>query len=473
MQCNTAIFYDIENLTGLFGAKTNTSLHLEEIYRRVLDLDGVCGVSVQKAYADWSLQQYRNLRTSILHIGIDAVQVFNTNLHDKVKNAADVCLIIDAVDLISKQPEIENYVIASGDGIYTFLAKKLHEHGKRVIGCGFEIISNVIFQNACDYFISLEKTDSSIVATSKRRIPNLLQVPVPLAEEEIKNIEPIIEPTVKIPKKFAKTKYSEAVASANIEIWKDMGDSSGCIHVVRKLVESVFIDSTKNMPGIEVSVFTTYLSHYLPGFKVTSHGFKRISEFIRFILTGSPYCIYSISDNVLLMAPREVAKGNIMEDIKGLLITTYDGSRYNSVFNVPTDEPFVYSITPENKAELLKPEKIEEHVEEKEDVKADSVRKFVKEAFDELSRLDALPVNEVKKLTTADYSRSKFGLKTPILKEISDDSNLTEERRVNGKVKYWKEPFKFNSKSYLIYKEWVASLHKNRFIKWLADYKND
>ena len=123
MVCNTAVFYDIENLVGLHNGKTNSNLHLDEIFRKVLELENVNGISIQRAYADWAAQAYRNLRCSVLEVGIEPIQVFTTNSYDKVKNAADVSMIIDAVDLIAKRPEIENYVIASGDGIFVFLSR--------------------------------------------------------------------------------------------------------------------------------------------------------------------------------------------------------------------------------------------------------------------------------------------------------------------------------------------------------------
>jgi len=169
MACNTAIFYDIENLMGVFSGKTNTGLHLDEIYKRVLALDGVTGVSIQRAYADWAIPMHRNLKTSVLQVGIEPIQIFNTNQNDRVKNASDISLIIDAVDLAARQPEIVNFVIASGDGIFAFLSKKLHQHGKRVIGCSFEKIANPIFRNSCDFFIGLEKSDKAIIAKATTR----------------------------------------------------------------------------------------------------------------------------------------------------------------------------------------------------------------------------------------------------------------------------------------------------------------
>ncbi|MCL2356824.1 MAG: NYN domain-containing protein [Defluviitaleaceae bacterium] len=486
MLCNTAIFYDIENLTAIFGGKSNTVLHLDEIYRRVLETEGVHGVSVQRAYADWAMPQHRNMRNSVLQVGIEPVQIFNTNLNDKMKNAADVSLIIDAVDLISRRPEIENYVIASGDGIFAFLAKKLHEHGKRVIGCSFDRITNNIFRNSCDYFISLEKSDAIITATSRKtKVAKTPQSATAQSAAPQPAPQPV-EDSKKVPATFPKTKYTEALIAANIEIWRDKGDLSGCFHTVRKMIEAIFVPETKDMPGIEVSVFTNYISHYLPDFKVTRHGFKRISEFIRFALTSGPFCIHSIEDNVLLIAPRSEAKGTIMEDVRGLVITSAQGNKYNSVFNVPLGESFSYSLLPDESkktkpaAKKEKPPKVAPPAPPKpltppepseqpspESQVSGSIRKWIKDRFEELSAADALPVAETRKLTTSEYSEKTFGVRTPVFKEIETRSNLAEQRTANGKIKYWKESFRFNGKMYLVYKEWVANLHKERFAAWL------
>jgi hypothetical protein len=572
MAPNTAIFYDIENLIGPFTGKANTILHLDEIYRRVLSAEGVAGVSVQRAYADWSLPLHRNLRGSVLQVGIEPVQIFNTNPYDKIKNAADVSLIIDAVDLIARRPEITNFVIVSGDGIFAFLAKKLHEHGKRVMGVGFDKITNNIFRNACDLYIGLEKTDQTLVDTinAKKQIEQKPFEPKPAAE--------VVQPPAqaKIPNKFPKTKYSEAIIAADIPIWRDLADASGSLMVIRKLLEALFTETTESLPDLEISVFMTYLNHYVPGFKVNRFGFSRFSNFMRFMLTGSPFTLYAAEKNSHKIAKRGTVgeKGEVIEDLQGLQIILPDASRYNSIFDVPEGSSFIHTITPtqtkpvpvktkpatakpkpvtevkpvtetppvvkvkgkpgrkpgvknkteskpETKPEVtaeVKPEaktetKPEEKPEEKPELvkpglkarrkpgrkpgsklnakpveantaevkpvaemplvptDGDSVRKWIKNEFLALSQNDKLTNAEARRLTTPEYCVKTFGIRTPIFKEIETRSNLDEQRTVKGKVKYWKESFKFKNKFYLVYKEWVSGLHTERFGVWLSSVK--
>ena len=542
MLCNTAIFYDIENLLGIFSGKANTVLNLDEIYRRVLEMEGVHGVSIQRAYADWALQPNRALQESVLQVGIEPIQIFNTNQNDRVKNAADVCLIIDAVELISKRPEIENYVIASGDGIFAFLSKKLHEHGRRVIGCGFDRNANLTFRNSCDYYISLEKTDKSLVATTSARRKSRKQEVAPVVVEEVTQA-PEQAPAKKIPNKFPKTKYSEMLAKADIPIWRDTHDLAGGLHTIRKIIEGLFSEEVDGLADLEISVFKTYVVHYIPSFRVNRYNFTRFGEFMQFVLTGSPYCLYTIDESVCKIARRgAVTKGTVLEDVKGLIVTAEDGSRYGSIFNVPEDVAFIYTILPSVPDKNQKRKTIEaadkskngrrKNVSAKADVTTDteggakpdtaaeampdavtkvsfdtmlespdttsdstpsaitatdmqavsratspeneakmdegSLRKWIKSRFQALSEANAISPGEARLLATPEYSRKTFGIRTPIFREIESRSNLQEQRSVRGKVKYWKETFVYNGKHYLVYKDWVANLHRDRFSVWLT-----
>ena len=615
MICNTAIFYDIENLNGIFTVKNNTVLQLDEIYRRILEVEGVSGVSVQKAYTDWAVQINRNLRQNVLQIGIEPVQIFNTNQNDKIKNAADVSLIIDAVELIAKKPEIENYVIVSGDGIFAFLAKKLHEHGKRVIGCGFDRNTNIIFRNACDYFINLEKTDQALIVTkiktvlsggaefdlpvsteialppvkktTRRTAKNtnkngtkIVTIPAQSAGQKSDNTgqngaQSVTQEAVnasqgevsaaaqndasavqntaknpanivqngtkapednaklktskaqlakKIPQNFARNKFSEILSEADIPIWKDNPDLNDALLTIRDLINTLFDSHSDENVDLDISLFKNYVDHYVPGFKASHYKFRHFSEFIRFMLTGSPFCL-TVNDTILKITRRGAAadeKGTVVADMTDLKIVLPNGIQRSSIFDVPERSAFKYSVgdklkpqaergknkpkrgkkadasadTPpvglplgesvaevaEAGAEVALPAAKEGKLKTKndktkisavaapaaeEDDAEGSVRKWIKAQFVRLSEENALAASEVRCLITAEYSQQTFGIKTPVFKELETRSNLAEQRQVGGKIKYWKEVFKYNGKSYLIYKEWNISLHKERFSAWI------
>ena len=489
MKCNTAVFYDVENLTSLFSAKSNTTLQLDEIHRRILTLDMVSGISVQKAYADWAQQINRNLRSYVLQIGIEAVQIFNTNQNDKVKNAADVSLIIDATELIARNPEIENYVIASGDGIFAFLAKKLHQHGKLVIGCGFDRNTNIIFKNACDIFLPLEKTDHSLNAVIKNLNKGTILTPTPTEAEQPAHSPAPAE--VKIPNKLPKTKFSEVLVTSDIKIWRNARDLSSSLHVIKRMVNVLFERAEANA-DLEISLFKTYVDHYLPNFRLSQYGFKRFGEFMRFIVTASPYCLVLSEGTVLRIARRDAPRNKddiLMEDIPLLNFTLNDSDTAKSLFDIQDGVSFHFSLEAPAEPETQKIPKAQGSIEEiKETGESENMspnnnvlesnnnvepdhklpaRKWIKSALTRLSQEDKLTPREVRQLTTEDYSLKAFGIKVPILKEIRTRTYLKEQRTVDGKVIYWKDELSFNGKTYLVFKEWTEKQHRAKFEIWL------
>lgn len=482
MASNTAIFYDIENLVGLFAKRANTGLHLNEIYRRVLECEGVTGVSIQRAYADWGIPANRDFCNSVLEVGIEPIQIFNTNQNDRVKNAADVCLIIDVIDLAARRSDIDTFVIASGDGIFAFLSKKLHEHGKRVIGCSFGAIANSIFRNSCDAFIAIEKAGKDIIATAHTRsLSQSVQAENTTPAVAASTIPATATTAKPASKKQAlvlpKSKYTEAVLAAEIDPETDMRDSSGIMHTLRKMVEAIFVEETQALPGLEISIFTNYITHFMPGFKVRHLKFKGIGELMRFILTGSPYCTYTVADNAVLMGTREAAasvQGKIIEDVSGLIVTTIAGERYNSIFNVPDDTPFLYTVQKQPKnAKQTKAEEVQvvepPPLAAPENVEHGKLRKWIRSKFEALQAANSLPASQTALLTTREYSVQTFGVRAPILRAVDPQNIARETRIINGKVKYWKEPFEFNGEFFIVYKEW-ANLHKDRFAQWCATY---
>jgi len=174
MPFNTAVFYDIENLLKgyAFSAQTLANLSLQEIVESVSKTGLVSAIAVQRAYANWSDPRLGVMRGAINELGIEPIQVFGF-ARDQKKNAADIQLAIDAVDLAHVRPSIEVFVVVSGDGGFASLARKLHEYGKTVIGCAYASATNRFFQAVCDAFVPIAEPDDSREqeSTSMMRAP--------------------------------------------------------------------------------------------------------------------------------------------------------------------------------------------------------------------------------------------------------------------------------------------------------------
>jgi hypothetical protein len=69
------------------------------------------------------------------------------------KNATDIRLAIDAMELVFTRPEIGTIILLSGDSDFSSLVIKLKEYGKYVIGVGIrESSSDLLVQNCDEYY---------------------------------------------------------------------------------------------------------------------------------------------------------------------------------------------------------------------------------------------------------------------------------------------------------------------------------
>lgn len=106
---------------------------------------------VRRAYGDWSSPRLQRWRTTLHRYGIVPVHLFN---YAKGKNAADLALSIDAVDMLHLG-QFDGMCIASSDSDYTLLALRARQEGVRVYGFG-ERQTPRAFVGACERFIYLD-----------------------------------------------------------------------------------------------------------------------------------------------------------------------------------------------------------------------------------------------------------------------------------------------------------------------------
>jgi uncharacterized LabA/DUF88 family protein len=109
-------------------------------------------VIFRRAYCDWS--RFHDAKAHLHELGVELVDVPPSTRAGK--NAADMRLVIDALELCYAREHIDTYVIASGDSDFCPLAAKLRENDRRVIGLGVKQATSPMFVKACDEFIYLK-----------------------------------------------------------------------------------------------------------------------------------------------------------------------------------------------------------------------------------------------------------------------------------------------------------------------------
>jgi uncharacterized protein (TIGR00288 family) len=108
--------------------------------------------TVRRAYGNWFKPQLKGWQTVLRSNTIRPVQQFDPT---KGKNATDMALAIDAVELLHTV-DLESFAIVSSDADFTPVVQYLREKGKQVHGFGKET-TPAAFRSACTRFTVLTK----------------------------------------------------------------------------------------------------------------------------------------------------------------------------------------------------------------------------------------------------------------------------------------------------------------------------
>ena len=145
-----ALFVDFENLA--IGARERGG---ELDMGIVVDALAERGrIVVRRAYADWNL--FSDYRQNLVAQRIEMIEVPQRTGVVR-KNAADIKLAVDALELALQRDFLTTFVIASGDSDFTPLVLKLRELNKKVIGVGVEGSTSELLPGACDEFLFYER----------------------------------------------------------------------------------------------------------------------------------------------------------------------------------------------------------------------------------------------------------------------------------------------------------------------------
>ena len=127
----------------------NTSPHFAQaIFNEIVTLGEA---TVRRIFGDFSGPHLAGWNEVIQSLAILQCQQRNNTTG---KNASDIALVIDAMDLMHKG-RLDGFCLVSSDSDFTRLAQRLREEGMKVYGFGEQKTPGA-FRNACNRFIYVE-----------------------------------------------------------------------------------------------------------------------------------------------------------------------------------------------------------------------------------------------------------------------------------------------------------------------------
>jgi hypothetical protein len=159
-----ALFLDYENLA--IGARDNLGGHAFDL-KPVVDALAERGrVIARKAYADWS--SFDDDRRMLTRFHVELIEI-PQRMGASRKNAADIKMAVDALEMAFEREYVSTFVICTGDSDLTPLVHKLRELNKRVIGVGIKGSTSALLPPACDEFLFYDTLEGVDVPASASR----------------------------------------------------------------------------------------------------------------------------------------------------------------------------------------------------------------------------------------------------------------------------------------------------------------
>ncbi len=219
----------------------NTQINKIEAVIREISARG--RIVVKRAYGNWKKAGLKNWEEEIKKLAINATQQFD---YVSGKNATDMALVIDAMDMLYKDI-YDAFVIVASDSDYTPLAIRIHESGVYVIGVG-EKKTPAPFRNACDEFIFLENLD---------------------AEDEVKKTS-----------KSRKKKSSSAKANSKKKAVEETIEETSELDPVHELLR-IACDKYSDDDGyVMISSAGAYIKRAMPDFDSRNYGYSKLLKLI-------------------------------------------------------------------------------------------------------------------------------------------------------------------------------------------------
>ncbi|MBQ9334623.1 MAG: NYN domain-containing protein [Lachnospiraceae bacterium] len=245
-------------------------------------------VTYKRMYGDFTSSTMKEWNRRALEYAIVPIQQPH---YSKYKNAADIMLVIDAMDILYNK-SVDGFCIVSNDSDYTRLVNRLCEAGYEVIGMGSSNASKTL-KAACTEFKNLEKifsddldtVDTGAAGQKKGRKNNNTYE----EDEDKGNITPIEEIRNSVMNLVQKDEKAGlgGIKSTLQRQFSDFDERNYGFTTIRK-----FIESMKDFQVVQEDS-TVYVTMKQPDIEELE-----VNQFIRSLLFQKPYEMGELSNKV-------------------------------------------------------------------------------------------------------------------------------------------------------------------------------
>jgi NYN domain/OST-HTH/LOTUS domain len=196
--------------------------------------------TVKRIYGDFTVSTSSTWKKVLQKYAIKPIQQF---AYTTGKNATDIALIIDAMDLLYTR-KFDGFCLITSDSDFTGLAMRLREEGLTVLGFGEKKTPDA-FRNACHKFVFTEILRSGTES----------------------------EPTESPPEVNRKKESTPAQVSAKV--------TDKNLKFPRKFVLTALEQSVDDTGWAGLGAFGSYLTKLQPDFDSRLYGYKKLSDLVK------------------------------------------------------------------------------------------------------------------------------------------------------------------------------------------------
>ncbi len=151
---------NLKNIALLIDADNASPVGIDPVLTVLAELGQV---NIRRAYGNWAKPALSNWNKITHRFGLQPMQQFDLT---KGKNATDMAMTIDAIDLLY-DGKVDGFGIMSSDSDFTPLVTRLRQDGLTVYGFGMNKAPEA-FKTACTRFIDVERLIKTVQSDDNR-----------------------------------------------------------------------------------------------------------------------------------------------------------------------------------------------------------------------------------------------------------------------------------------------------------------